>query len=190
LIDTDDLKLTLIDVTAILSASQLKFHLTGGLASSFYGEPRFTQDIDIVIRVSQGSLLDLLISELAKKFVIDRDAVVDAVRRRGLFQALHEETMIKVDFHVDEAIAGELDRSLTEEVLLGVKLPLVSKEDAILSKLLWIRKGSHKSRQDIKMMLKRRGEIDLDYLDSQAAKLGVQGILSELRAELETEQGI
>jgi hypothetical protein len=41
-----------------------------------------------------------------------------------------------------------------------------------------------KSRQDIKTMLKRRGEIDLPYLEQQALKLDVQHILDELRTEL------
>lgn len=187
MIETKDLKLTLADVAEVLSAGLLKFHLTGGLASSFYGEPRFTQDIDIVIKITLGSSLDRLISNLAKKFIVDRKAVEDAVLRKGLFQALHEETMIKVDFHVGEAIEGELDRSQSEEILPGIIVPLVSKEDAILSKLIWISKGSHKSRQDIKMMLRRRGELDCDYLTRQAANLGVQGILGELRMELDAK---
>jgi hypothetical protein len=37
------------------------------------------------------------------------------------------------------------------------------------------------------MMLKRRGEIDFDYLDVQATKLGVESILKELSAELDTD---
>ena len=187
MISTNDLKITLADVSAILLARGYKFHLTGGLASSFYGEPRFTQDIDIVIRVTVGESLDLLIQDLSKQFIVDRHATEDAVRHKGIFQALHEETMIKVDFHVGEAIQGELLRSKNEEILLGVFVPLVSKEDAILSKLIWISKGSNKSRQDVKMMLKRRGEIDFDYLDVQATKLGVENILKELSAELDTD---
>ena len=70
-----------------------------------------------------------------------------------------------------------------EEILLGVFVPLVSKEDAILSKLIWISKGSNKSRQDVRMMLKRRGVIDFDYLNVQATKLGVESILKESRIE-------
>ena len=54
MIDTNELKKTLADVVEILVALKFKFHLTGGLASSFYGEPRFTQDIDLVIRVAIG----------------------------------------------------------------------------------------------------------------------------------------
>ena len=51
MIDTSDLKVTIADVTAILDNRGIKFHLTGGLASSFYGEPRFTQDIDARFQV-------------------------------------------------------------------------------------------------------------------------------------------
>lgn len=188
MIKTNDLKSTLTDVASVLSSNHLKFHLTGGLASSFYGEPRFTQDIDIVIRISPEVSLDRLVSDLARRFVIDRSAVQEAVRHRRLFQALHEETMIKVDFHVGEMIEGELDRSQEEEILFGVTLPLVSKEDAILSKLIWLRRGSQKSRKDILMMLKRRGKIDFDYLNGQATTLEVQDLLNELRAEMGAEQ--
>ena len=52
--EDNDLKITLRDLTVVLKELQLSFHLTGGLASSYYGEPRFTQDIDIVIRLQVG----------------------------------------------------------------------------------------------------------------------------------------
>ena len=35
----------------------------------------------------------------------------------------------------------------------GPVAPIVSKEDAIVSKLLWIQQGSHRSRHDVKEML-------------------------------------
>lgn len=185
--DDNDLKQTLSDVAKILSARGISFHLTGGLASSFYGEPRFTQDIDIVVQITVGVFLDELILDLTHDFIVDKSAIEDAVRRRSIFQALHERTMIKVDFHVGEAIEGELGRSKSEEILSGVVVPLVSKEDAILSKLIWITKGSHKSRQDIKMMLRRTGEIDFKYMKDQAIGLGVENLLNELRTEVGTE---
>jgi hypothetical protein len=179
----EDLRTTLLDLVEILSAARLDFHLTGGLASSFYGEPRFTQDIDIVLRISLGSSLDHLIKELSVKFIVDPLAVKDAVSRGRLFQALHEETMMKIDFHVGEAIEGELARSRKEEILPQVILPLVSREDAILSKLIWISTGSQKSRQDAKMMILRKAEIYFDYLQKQAINLGVDELLKQIRKE-------
>ncbi len=180
MISADDLKITLADIIAVLSARQIKFHLTGGIASSFYGEPRFTQDIDIVIRVAVGSQLNGLIEGLSHKFILDHVIVEGAVRRKSLFQVLHEETMIKIDFHIGEAIEGELERSRNEEILTGITVPLVSNEDAILSKLIWIKKGSAKSQQDVQMMLKRNSNIDMDYLRKQAAKLDLEAILNSL----------
>ena len=57
-------------------------------------------------------------------------------------------------------------------------MPIVTKEDAILSKLIWISKGSNKSRHDVKTMLRRSGEIDSICLNSQASELGVRGIVA------------
>lgn len=142
----------------------------------------------IDLKVTIGDSLNQLICDLSQKFLVDRAAIEDAVQHQRIFQALHEETLIKVDFHVGEAIQGELERSKSEEILSGVFVPLVSKEDAILSKLIWVSKGSNKGRHDVKTMLRRSGEIDFDYLNAQATHLGVDQILRELSSELDTDE--
>ncbi|MBI2480503.1 MAG: hypothetical protein HYV60_18310 [Planctomycetia bacterium] len=43
------LRETLDKAVAIFRQHAIRFHLTGGLTSVLYGEPRMTQDIDIVI---------------------------------------------------------------------------------------------------------------------------------------------
>jgi len=182
-IEPNYLKTTLLDLVHALSQVNASYHLTGGFASSFYGEPRFTQDIDIVISISEGSILNTLILELSDKFLLDDLAIKKSVKEGRMFQALHEETMIKVDFHVGEAVPGELNRSRIEEILPDLVVPLVSKEDAILSKLLWIKKGSHKSRQDVRMMLLRPEKIDENYLNEQARVLNVNEILEVVLTE-------
>jgi hypothetical protein len=40
---------TLEKIIKILQAFQIRFHLTGGVTSIAYSEPRMTQDVDIVI---------------------------------------------------------------------------------------------------------------------------------------------
>ena len=40
---------TLRKAVALFERHAIRFHLTGGLTSVLYGEPRMTQDIDIVI---------------------------------------------------------------------------------------------------------------------------------------------
>ena len=47
--DVAELEQVLQSVTSLLLRVGIDYHVTGGLASSYYGEPRFTQDIDLVI---------------------------------------------------------------------------------------------------------------------------------------------
>lgn len=49
-------------------------------------------------------------SSLEQRYI--EELVRDSVQRKKMFQALDKETRIKVDFHVDEMIEGELSRSL------------------------------------------------------------------------------
>lgn len=91
------------------------------------------------------------------------------------------ELLIKVDFHIGEAIPGELTRSRVIEVAPGLQVRMVSKEDAILSKLLWIKKGSHKSRNDVTMMLRAPPPVDVVYIEKQADALNVADLWQEIK---------
>jgi Nucleotidyl transferase AbiEii toxin, Type IV TA system len=180
-----DFQETMERILAILGGLGLSFHFTGGVAASFYGDPRFTQDLDLVIQltVDQPETRALL-SRLSSGYLIHEQAVMDAIKGRALFQAIDEVSMVKIDFHVGEKIPGELGRSKHREVVPGVVAPLVSKEDAILSKLLWMQLGSHKARHDLKMMLKRPEELDRSVLHERAARLGLHELLVEIEGEI------
>jgi hypothetical protein len=179
-----DLQLALSDIIKILEKLNISFHITGGLVSSLYGEPRFTQDIDVVISLHPGSTLSSFLKELEGSFYIDDQSILKAVENQKMFQALHMETMLKIDFHVGEMIPGELSRSKTLELLPETIAPVVSIEDSILSKLSWINKGSHKSRNDVIMMLKLNPDIDNSYLDTQSKKMCLYQILEALKSEM------
>lgn len=178
------LAVTLRRALVLLSGLKVKFHITGGLISAFYGEPRLTQDIDIVIGLSGNEdLVRSLISAFSRDFIIDPESSLNIALSGGMFQALDPETFIKIDFHAGVSVPGELERSSIRELLPGLAVPVVSREDSILSKLLWIKKGSHKSRQDVIMMLKQRDLIDFQTLEHRARDLGVQDLLDELNRE-------
>ncbi len=177
-----DFQETMERIIAILGEVGLSFHFTGGVAASFYGDPRFTQALDLVIQptVDQPETRALL-NRLSSGYSIHEQAMMDAIKGRALFQAIDEVSLVKIDFHVGEKIPGELGRSRYREVVPGVVAPLVSKEDAILSKLLWMQLGSHKARQDVRMMLKREEEMDRTILEQRAAAMG----LADLPVEVE-----
>jgi hypothetical protein len=183
-----DLQDTLKRVSDILSQLGLRYHMTGGLASSYYADPRFTQDIDLVIELSEDRPeAKLLLARLSSGYFVNEQVAMEAIRQNGLFQAIDETSLIKIDFHVGEKIPGELARSACCEIFPGLTAPIVSKEDAILSKLLWIKLGSHKASHDVRMMLKRSEDLNAALLRERAASLGLDGLLAGIEAELTSD---
>jgi len=170
-------------VVEALEGLGIEYHVTGGLASSFYGEPRLTQDVDFVVRLSPAEVGDLS-RELGSEFLLDSERAERAAATGGMFQALHRDLLIKADFHVGEDIPGELERSRKVEVFEGLEVRLVSKEDAILSKLLWASRGSGKSRDDVVGMLLDPGAVDENLLRDLADEIGCGDLLREIRSEL------
>lgn len=184
-VTADDFPETIERLLPILKDLGLKFHFTGGIAASYYGDPRFTQDLDVVIDLSPDRPeTKMLLDRLASGYLIDRQVAMDAIERHGLFQAIDEQSMIKVDFHVGEKIPGELQRGTRREIAPGLFAPLVAQEDAILSKLIWIQQGSHKGRHDVIEMLKRDEDLDRALLHERAATLGLQDLLVEIEREI------
>jgi nucleotidyltransferase AbiEii toxin of type IV toxin-antitoxin system len=189
-VDGQGLPETMGRISTILEGLGLRFHFTGGVAASYYGDPRFTQDLDLVIQLAADQPeTKLFLNRLSAGYLVHEQAAMDAIRGNALFQAIDEESLIKIDFHVGEKIPGELGRSTRCEAFPGVSAPLVSQEDAILSKLLGIQLGSHKARHDVKVMLKRDEELDRAALQERASKLGLGDLLAEIEGENQESQG-
>src|SRR5690242_253883 len=172
---------TMERISMILEELGLRFHFTGGVAASYYGDPRFTQDLDLVIQLAVDQPeTKALLDRPSAGYLVNQQAAIDAIRGNARFQAIDEESLVKIDFHVGEMIPGELGRSTHREIFAGVTAPLVSQENAILSKLLWIRLGCHKARHDVKVMLKRDEELDRTVLQQRAATLALGDLLAEV----------
>ncbi len=67
-------------IGSLLEGLGISYHFTGGIASSFYGEPRFTQDIDIVVRLAIDAPETVaLLERLSKGYFINRQVIQDAI---------------------------------------------------------------------------------------------------------------
>lgn len=119
----------------------------GSLASSVYGIPRATQDVDLVadLIVSHAEKLQQL---LADDFYVDSDMIRDAVLKRASFNVIHLATMFKADVFVmkrDAWSREEMSRARQEQ-LDGpsgpVNIRFASPEDTLLHKLVWYRLGN------------------------------------------------
>jgi hypothetical protein len=163
----------------------VRFHLTGGISTVLYGEPRMTQDIDIVAdnRALTAQLDSFLALLDESDFIFDANSVQSAVDEQGMFQLLDKVETLKLDIYPRELIPGELDRSCLVEVFVGVEYPVVSRADAATSKLIWISKGSHKSRRDLRQIYRTASERDCQRIRELAAQLTLTRVLDEVLNE-------
>jgi len=176
---------TLATFIVIVRQLGIRFHLTGGLTGTAYGEPRMTQDIDIVIDPVQTKERcgELVLSLRQSSFLFNEDSLRRAVESGGMFQLLDQDECLKLDIYPRELIAGELDRSEQLEIFEGEILPVVSRVDAAASKLVWISKGSHKSRRDLRAIYQQAAADQQIAIRAWAEKANYARLLDEVLAE-------
>ena len=172
---------------ALLEKAAVPYMVAGSMGSSFYGRPRATQDVDVVIAPSPEQLDSLLTLLEEKGYYVSLDAARDAFRRRTMFNVIDTGAGWKADLIVrkDRAFSLEEFRRRTEVETLGRMLWVVTAEDAILSKLEWAqgRQSEMQHADALAVAVAHLGELDLRYLAGWAKELGVEGSLSRLLEE-------
>ncbi len=100
-----------------------------------------------------------------------------------MFQLLDGQESLKLDIYPRELIPGELDRSVEREVFEGTMVPVASCADTAVSKLVWVSKGSSKSRRDVRQMFRLASEMDRRLIEQLSDQLGLGSLLQEVLAE-------
>jgi hypothetical protein len=173
-------------------ALEIRYVVGGSVASSIYGIPRATQDVDLVADI-RPSHVDAITSALVDEFYVDADMIRDAIKRRATFNVVHLATMFKADvfiFQGDSWSREEMARARLEQLDVPegkVAVRFASPEDTLLHKMIWYKLGNQISdRQwgDILGVLKVQGEaLDHEYLDRWAPLLDVSDLLLRARKE-------
>ena len=129
-------------VAQAFDALGVSYVVGGSLASSVYGIPRATQDVDLVADLKEPDA-ERLVQLLSTDFYIDADMIREAIGRRASFNVIHLATMFKADVFVlkrDAWSREEMSRA-REERLDGpdgpVTIRFASPEDTLLHKLVW-----------------------------------------------------
>ena len=170
-----------------LQRAGVPYMLTGSFASSFHGAPRTTQDIDIVIAPTLGSLQRLVSEFPQDQYYVSREAALQAYGSESLFNVIDLESGWKIDFIVRKSrpfSVEEFARRREAEVL-GTNVTIASAEDVILSKLEWAKMaGSERQITDVAGILRTQGaDIDVEYVERWVAVLGVQSEWERASAE-------
>jgi hypothetical protein len=173
-----------LDVLRIISerlnASDIPFMLTGSFALGYYGRPRMTRDLDFVVALLEKDV-GKLIAAFASDFYVDENDALSAIKAQRMFNLMHFASGIKVDLIVrkdSEYRQVEFERRKAVD-LAGVSTWITSREDLILSKLVWARDAnSELQKRDVRTLLD--DSVDWDYVRKWAPQLGVGDAVEEL----------
>lgn len=166
----------------------VSYYLGGSVASSAYGIARATLDVDLVADLSVqhvNSLTEMLKSD----YYIDKEMILDAIKRHSSFNLIHLEIMLKVDIFIIkdrpyDGVAFQRKRKDTlDEEQGAAEFYFASPEDIILNKLEWFQMGgkiSERQWHDVLGIMKVQRELmDKEYLRRWAAELGISDLLEQ-----------
>jgi hypothetical protein len=163
--------------------------VTGSQASAYYGEPRFTRDIDIVADINLGQVEDLITYFPSNEFYCDKGMIEAEIRRRGQFNIIHSVSGLKIDIIVTKTTPfsqTEFARRNRSAIFPHQNTYFASAEDVIIKKMEFYKEGgSEKHLRDITGILKVSGEeIDRAYIDHWARQLGLIEIWDAIQKRL------
>ncbi len=159
----------------------VRYMVTGSVAAMGYGEPRLTNDVDVVVELSPKD-----VAPLAAAFAAGGDLYVPPVEviaaavaagAGGSFNVVHPGRALKGDFFVaGDALAAWGLKHRRREPMGEASVWVAPPEYVIVRKLEYSRAGgSAKHLDDIRSMLAYGADLlDRRVIEAHAARLGLQ----------------
>lgn len=172
------------DVAQRLQKASIPYMVSGSVAMTFYATPRMTRDIDIVVELGTADA-HRIASLFSGDFYVDEDDIRECIKTTGIFNIIHNRSVVKIDFIVrknSEYRLKEFQRrkSVSQE---GVDINIVAPEDLILSKLDWAKDSkSELQLRDVHNLISQRKDLDWEYITLWADRLDLTDLLSRTRA--------
>ena len=188
-----DLPLSVLSqVTNTLEQQGITYCLVGSFASSLHGMYRSTADIDILSDIKTEQVHPLF-EALRESFYLDEHTIRDAVAQGRSFNAIHFDSVFKVDIFVagsNEFAIAQLNRRVLRRLFTDRDdtVYVATAEDTILAKLQWYRAGHETSGTQwndvLGVLATSRNNLDLNYLSTWADRLGLTDLLQRAFAEV------
>lgn len=165
-------------LVGVLETMGAPYMVVGSFASMAYGEPRMTQDIDVVAELDEDQGRRLCKAFPPDLFYASESAALDAIRRRSQFNIIDSLSSSKIDVILvppGEWGRSEISRRQKMKLLPDLEAYCARPEDVILGKLgYYAEGGSEKHLRDITGILKVSGsEVDREYVALWAQRLGL-----------------
>ncbi len=169
-----------------LEKLNVTYIVTGSTATIAYGEPRFTNDIDIVVDLPSEKVSAFCAAFPLGEFYLSEEAVRTAVRTKHQFNVLLPASGLKIDFILfteSEFDQARRKRGRNLEGLSDQRITFASPEDVIIKKMLYYREGgSEKHLRDIAGVVRIQGDkLDIGYIESWTTRFGLDDIWQMIR---------
>lgn len=166
-----------------LKASKVDYMIGGAIAEWAWGEPRATQDLDVVINLPIKSISKFS-KELEKRdMLVPADIILDTIaedRADIPLNAIHMYSGLKADLYLMRDGDALRQSAFKRRVLVDYGSPIGkvfvhAPEDLIIYKLMYLGlSGQPKHARDIAAILKaNKGNIDLKHIEEWVAQLGL-----------------
>lgn len=166
------------EVVGILQKTNIDYFLVGSLAAMYYGKPRFTNDIDLVVEIKSNQVQNFEKAFSPIEYYIPPIEILqDEIVRSGSFNLIHQQSGIKIDIVLRKKTPfseSEFRRKKEIEIIPELKVFVATAEDVIIKKLDYYREGgSEKHLNDIREMMASTS-VDMSYLTTWIDQLGLK----------------
>ena len=172
----------------VLEGLGVPYMIGGSQASMYYGEPRLTRDVDVIVALRLGDLPALVARFPADEFYLDEQSAREAIQARGQFNIIHPASGLKIDVYVNPDTPYDrtrLARRRRLPLVAGLDAYFARPEDVILYKLLYYRQvPSDLHLRDVVGILHVSGrELDQTYVKEWAQRLGLSDLWERVRTQ-------
>ena len=176
-------------VISTFESLDVSYFVTGSMASIAMGEPRYTNNIDIVTDISSDRIVQLLAAFPLSEYEHSELTDQKSVSKRFHLSIIHPPTGLAANIMLladDDFERLRMSRRVQLEIDEETTGWFSSPEDVILKKLVFFKLGgTEKHLRDISGVLLVQGKlIDQEYLTLWAEKLGVSEELTLVRQKL------
>ncbi|WP_169191526.1 hypothetical protein [Chitinophaga sp. Ak27] len=161
-------------IISVLHTLNIPYMLSGSVAMSLYVVPRATRDFDFIVHIGHKDV-DRFIANFEDGYYCDKDAIKDAIKHQSMFNIIDHASGFKADFVVlkDEPFRQVEFSRRTQIDFYGQIIYIVSAEDLLISKLIWIQTiQSALQMEDIRLLTEIEG-LDWIYTNSWIDKLNL-----------------
>lgn len=160
-----------------LNSLRVAYMITGAYAVSYYGMPRATHDLDVVVEIAAKDVKKIS-RELKRTCEIDEEMIENAVQYRTHFSVIYSKGYLKADFWIlkNKPLENIKFKRRREISLFGVSTFMISPEDIILTKLDWYKRSKNtKHLDDVVGIIKVQDKkLDTIYIKNMLDELGIR----------------